>query len=77
MKNNEFIIKKIPVKYFLECLDEVYDNGADFVDLFVKLGPGRDAVGIVVNEEYIHNSTEVQETKISSSFTEEDINQLI
>lgn len=61
-RNNkkEFRIKKVPVLNLIELLTELYDSGADFVDIVKDTTvEGGDAMGIVVFQDYYTDKTEL------------------
>lgn len=74
--SKQLIIKKILLKAFLEVLNDIYESGADFVDLIGTPDEHEDAIGISVPEEYM-NTGEQKEEEENSSLTDDDINQLI
>lgn len=75
--SNKLVIKKIPLKAFLEVLSDIYESGADFVDLIGTPDDHEDAIGISVPEEYMNTTEQKQEEEQNSSLTDEDLNQLI
>ena len=61
-RNNkkEFRIKKVPLLHLMELLSELYDSGADYVDIVKdKTTEGTDAMGIVVFQDYYTDKTEL------------------
>jgi hypothetical protein len=81
MENNgkEVRLSRIPLKLFIEALKEVYDTGADFVDLVGQADVDQDSVGIIVKESYYNyfqeddNDDEHEDREL----TDDDLNQLI
>lgn len=62
-------LRKIPLKELLELLVELWDSGADYVDIKGTRNKEQDAIYISTRDAYY--TTEKQ------TLTEEDINQLI
>jgi hypothetical protein len=61
MEKNKFVIKKVPLGVFLSLLNNLYEDGADFIDLHGEVdGTGlKDNVTVAVPMEYM--SKEVRE----------------
>ncbi len=74
MKN--IFLKKIPLKLFIESLIEVYNEGADFVDLLSNQESNNGGLGIVVREEYLDMEGR-EDNEEDNILTQDDINQLI
>ena len=85
--NNEVRLNKIPLKLFIDTLMDVYNSGADFIDLVGKPDIEQDSIGIIVRLEYM-NSEETEETdevneeefiakKLDIKLSDEDLNQLL
>ena len=68
---------KIPLKHFIDVLILLYDDGADYVDLFGIEGDLQDEIGIIVKEEYMSSQEEDNEEEESTSFNEENLKDLI
>jgi len=71
--DKRLVIKKIPLKAFIEVLNEVYNKGAEYVDLIGTPDEHKDAVDIYVPEEYMYTEPD----KEDPTLTDEDLNQLI
>lgn len=70
-------INKIDLDSFINQLIDIYDNGADFIDLIAKQDGEIQLLSILVREEYL-STEESSETPITfSSIQEDDINDLI
>lgn len=54
----EIRLKKIPLKLFIETLVEIYERGADFVDIIGEPDAEQDSLTIVVTESYFFNDEE-------------------
>lgn len=52
-KNDNIMLRKISLADFIDMLCELYDNGADYVDLIGSLSGRRDEIAIQVREEYL------------------------
>jgi hypothetical protein len=85
--NNEVRLNKIPLKLFIDTLMDVYNSGADFIDLVGKPDIEQDSIGVIVRLEYM-NSEETEETnevneeefiakKLDIKLSDEDLNQLL
>lgn len=79
MENNgkEVRLSRIPLKLFIEALKEVYDTGADFVDLVGQADVDQDSVGIIVKESYYNYFQEDDDDEGDRELTDDDLNQLI
>lgn len=86
MENNKLRIRKIDVLGLIQTLNELYDKGVDYVDLFGELADGRDTVNLVfckeyMNEEYEDNFEMFKQEQIASrvdiKLSDEDLDQLI
>jgi hypothetical protein len=71
MENKEVVLKKIPLKIFLDVLTDAYNKGADFVDIIGIADEIQDNVGIAIREEYI-SKDDIDELDIEVEFEEED-----
>lgn len=86
-KKKEVILRKIALQKFIETLVEVYNSGADYVDIIGTPDENQDTIGIVVHEEYlskddleielIPDEEEIIEPTIDKPLSDEDINDLI
>lgn len=55
-ESNESLVvtlKKIPLEAFIQMLVELYDKGADYIDIIGKPDEEQDVISIVVRFEYI------------------------
>jgi hypothetical protein len=82
MENNEVTLKKIPLKIFIEILQDAWDRGADYIDIIGVPDAIQDNISIAIKEEYMHHeedggSEEEDRTEDSKDITDEDLNQLI
>lgn len=89
--NKGLVLRKIELKVFIDTLVEVYNSGADYIDIVGNPEENQDTIGIVVHEEYMnadHEEMEVideeeelfeedLEPKKDIPLSDEDINELI
>ena len=52
-EENVVELKKIPLAGFIAMLEELYDNGADYIDIIGKPDQKQDVISLVVREDYI------------------------
>lgn len=52
-KKKEVILRKIALQPFIQTLVDVYNSGADYVDIVGTPDENQDTIGIVVHEEYL------------------------
>ena len=52
-EENVVELRKIPLAGFIDMLQELYDNGADYVDIIAKPNQQQDVISLIVREEYI------------------------
>jgi hypothetical protein len=83
-------LRKIPLQALIEILQDLYDNGADYIDLSGEQkdenGSSRDLIQITIKPEYMlhdertddddYSDDDVSDTK-SRSLSDDDINDLI
>jgi len=79
MENNEVALRKIPLKLFIEILQDAWERGADYVDIIGVPDTIQDNISIAIKEEYMHSEEDGEEDRMDSSkgMTDEDLNQLI
>jgi len=61
MENKHLVIRKIPLKIFINVLTNIWNNGADFIDISGNPDSVEDIVNIMVPEEYFSNEEEEEE----------------
>lgn len=72
-KNNKTItLQKIPIKNLMEILSELYNDGADYIDISGVPNVEQDVISIFVREEYMN-----QDEEYNGDLSDEDLNQLI
>lgn len=77
-KNNQIMLQKIPLEPFIQTLRELYDDGANYIDLVGIANQEQDVMNIIVRMEYMDPEMigfipEDEENILS----DDDINQLI
>ena len=75
MENNEVTLRKIPLKIFLDILQDAWNKGADYIDIIGVPDAIQDNIAIAVKEEYMHFEDDGPE--LDKDITDEDLNQLI
>jgi len=71
-------LRKIPLESFIEILQELYEQGADYIDISEEDHiNNKDVIKITVRPEYFINDREQYETDDVSSLSDDDINDLI
>lgn len=73
MKKKELILQKIWLPGFIDVLIEMYDRGADFVDLQGVPGVEQDEIKIIVREDYLCSDEEMGDDEM----TKEKLNDLL
>lgn len=56
--NKKVILRKIALKTFIETLVNVYNSGADYIDLVGNNNKEQDTIGIIVTDEYMSDDDE-------------------
>lgn len=75
--NNDRIIRKIHLKTFIDTLVDVYNSGANYVDIVGKPDEEQDTIGIIVHEDYMADPDEIEEEDDDKPLSDDDINQLL
>lgn len=70
-KKKEVVLRKIALQKFIETLVDVYNSGADYVDIIGTPDENQDTIGIVVHEEYL-SKDDMQIEFISDDEDEEE-----
>jgi hypothetical protein len=80
----EIILRKIALQKFIETLVNIYNSGADYVDIIGTPDEDQDIISIVVHEEYLSKDEdeiefidEEEEEPNNKPLSDEDINELI
>ena len=84
----EVRLNKIPIRVFIDALLDLYNSGADYIDLIGKPNETQDTIGIVVRLEYMTNGVaeeemseedekEFIEGKLDIKLSDDDLNQLL
>jgi hypothetical protein len=76
------IIKKVPLDEIIDVFMDLYNKGVDFIDLIASENDNR--ISVIFSEDYLNEeakdnfeSIEIDEDEEETTFTDEDINQLI
>jgi hypothetical protein len=73
MEDNRSIkLSKIPLQIFIDSLIEIYNSGADFVDIVASLDDMQDKLGLYIMEDYLRPANEEAEMEW---IKEEDIDE--
>lgn len=70
---NEIKLRKIPLASLIEQLIELYNSGADFVDVVGMNGEEKDTIGIVVKNEYVTYNRHMEDVFQGRNLIEDDI----
>lgn len=65
-ENTEITIKKVPLKALLDILQEVWEKGADYVDIIGVTGDVENNVLIAIRDDYMNNEEEEDEEEEKS-----------
>lgn len=81
MKNKKTaVFRKVPLEELIEVLSQVYEQGADYVDIVGMPDEEQDTIGIYVYPEYMNKEGEKEEestTSFPTSLTDNDLENLI
>jgi hypothetical protein len=77
MESSNNIARKIDLHSFIQTLIEVYNSGANYIDLIGKSEEDCDTVSIVVHEDYLSDEEDEVDTTNDSPLSDENINDLI
>lgn len=78
MEENKITFKKIELRSFIQTLMEVYDSGADYIDLVGVVDDDQDLISIVVHDEYLmEEEEEDDELPELGEFSDDDIDKLL
>jgi hypothetical protein len=67
-------LKKIYLEDFIDVLIDIYDSGADYIDMICQPEGSQHVITIEVKDEYMFTEDRERE---DGKLTDEDINQLI
>ncbi len=84
-ENKSITIRKIDIYSLIGALAELYNSGADFVDIIGENHDKNDKISLVVKDEYINENAEYENEEIdnddddiqSSDLSGLDINDLV
>jgi hypothetical protein len=85
MENNEVTFKKIPLRVFLDILQDAWEKGADYVDIVGVPDEVQDNIAVAIREEYMNAhpedefeiDVELENPDDNKDLSDEDLNQLI
>lgn len=83
MEPKKIKLTKIPLEAFINALEQVWESGANFIDIIAVPDVEQDVIGIAVRDEYMMDIDEEgddnEEYKIQKNikFTEDDISKLL
>jgi len=69
-------LQKIPLENFIDTLIDLYDRGADYIDILASPNPHQDIMSIIVRVEYINperNDFNGEEDILPEEIIQEDI----
>ena len=76
MKTKEgVILKKIYLEEFIDILIDIYDSGADYINMICMPEGNQHMITLEVKEEYMF--TEDREEEEGNKLTDEELNQLM
>ena len=52
-EENVVELRKIPLEGFIETLQDIYNRGADYIDIVAKPNVNQDVISIIIKPEYI------------------------
>ena len=70
------VLKKIHLQSLIDMLVNVYNTGADFVDIEGCTDVEQDVIGIIIREEYF-NVEDMKDEEEYHSLSQDDINLLL
>ena len=76
-KNKEVELRKLPLHVFIVTLIEVFNSGADFIDIVGEVNNEQDSITVVVREDYYSKEDRVYEEEPIKLLSEDELNQLI
>ncbi len=85
MENNEVIFKKIPLRVFIDILNDAWNKGADYIDIIGVPDQVQDNIAVAIREEYMNANpedefevdVELEHPDEKKDLSDEDLNQLI
>jgi hypothetical protein len=73
---NGIILKKIYLEEFIDVLIDIYDSGADYIDMICIPEGNQHMITLEVKEEYMFTEDREEEEE-DNKLTDEELNQLI
>lgn len=80
---NQVILRKVALKAFIDTLVNVYNSGADYVDIVGSNDQQQDTIGIIVTDEYMADPDDMEleiedgDEEDQKKLSDDDIDQLI
>lgn len=80
---NQVILRKVALKAFIDTLVNVYNSGADYVDIVGSNDKEQDTIGIIVTDEYMADPDDMEleiedgDEEEDKKLSDDDIDQLI
>jgi hypothetical protein len=82
--NKQTLIRKVDLKALIDTLVEVYNSGADYIDIIGHPDEEQDTIGIIVHDDYMADPNDLEEgqerietEEEDKPLSDEDLNQLI
>lgn len=87
--NNEIILRKIPLKIFLDVLTKAWNDSADYIDIIGIPNEVQDNIGIAISPDYYSKGDEEDDNDVNEDYDvevdldpnkpleDDDLNQLI
>ena len=79
MSKKEIVLQKIPLEGFIDILMQLYNNGANYIDIVGEPNVEQDVISVLVKKEYIDDTINLfpMEENISLKLTDDEINELL
>ena len=84
MKNEEVVLKKIPLEILMETLVDLYKRGVEYIDIVGVSGEIQDTLGVYFTDEYMRKNVNfndieeyIKQTININLSDKDDLNQLI
>lgn len=79
---NQVILRKVALKAFIDTLVNVYNSGADYVDIVGSNDQQQDTIGIIVIDEYMADPDDMEleiedDDDNQKKLSDDDLDQLI
>lgn len=85
MENNEVTFKKIPLRVFIDILNDAWNKGADYIDIIGVADEVQDNIAVAIRQEYFNTTpedefevdVELEHPEEKKDLSDDDLNQLI